>query len=208
MKKINTLFFLLLISFSVSSQSERWKQKNARINFVVAPQFEFVKIAGHFSPTASLSSSISFNNTYFAGGYMTKKIVRHYEDTPAKPGVDVDVNYQHLGVEFLYSMKLGLYRTKGGHYVHPRLRIIFGGRVGGGTFWLDDLNKDKISGRDYFYFIEPMAGVAYPLNDYITLHGGICFTTALSVDKLAKYFATKDFTGPGVYITAKFTMFR
>ena len=208
MKDLILATILLFIAFSVSAQSEKWRQKNARINFVFTPQAEFVKIGGKYSPTASFCASIAFDNTFFIGGYMTKKAIRQYDVFPANPGADIDVNYQHAGVEFLYSMRLGLYRTQGGHYVRPKIRIVFGARLGGGTFWLDNIDKEKISTREYFYFIQPQVGVAYPLNDFITLHGGACFTTALSVDKLNNYFEMMDFTGPGGYVALKISLFR
>ena len=208
MKGLILIFGCLLISISANCQSEKWKQKNARLNFSISPQFEFVKIGGNYNPTAGISGSIVFNSTYYFGGYFTKKMLRNYNTYPAYPASDLDVNYQHVGMEFLYAMPLGLYRTKGGHYVHPKLRIVFGGRIGAGTFWMDDINKQKVSTRDYFYFVQPQAGITYPLNDFITFHGGLCFTSSLSVDKLNAYLKTKDFTGPGIYVSAKFTLFR
>ncbi len=197
-----------MISFSLTSQNERWKQKNARINFAISPQFEYVKIAGKFEPTGGIAAEMVFNNSFYFGGYLTKKMLRDYIPNPLDPVAEIDVNYQHMGIEFLYCMKLGLYRTKGGHYVNPKLRIVFGGKFGGGYFCFDDINKEHISIRDYFYYVQPQVGVAYPISNYISMQGGFCFTSALKVNLLDQYFPTKDFTGPGVYISAKITLFK
>ena len=215
-KKITTMKTLspiliaifLMISFSAFSQNEKWKQKNARINFALTPQFEYVKIAGKYSPTASFSGSISFNNTYFIGGYLTKKIITNYNNYEILPTTDLDANFQQGGMEFLYAKKLGLYRTKGGHYVYPKLRIVFGARLGVGLVWLDDINKTRYTESDYFGYIQPMAGVSYPVSDFITLRAGATFTTTVKIQKLDAYVNNKDFMGPGVYLGAKFTVFR
>jgi len=209
--KTNTSILItmfLMISFSAVSQSEKWKQKNARINFAVTPQVEYVKIAGKYSPTLSLSGSITFNNTYFFGGYLTKKMMTNYNNYEILPTTDLDANFQQGGIEFLYAKKLGLYRTKGGHYVYPKLRIVFGARLGVGLVWLDDVNKVRYTESDYFGYVQPMAGVSYPVSDFITMHAGACFTTTIKIQKLDAYVDNKDFMGPGVYLGAKFTLFR
>jgi hypothetical protein len=208
MRQLNISLIFLLVSVSIFGQSENWKQKNARINFAITPQAEYLKIGGKFSPSASLAGSIAFNNTFFLGGYFAKKPLRQYVSNPLDPTSQIDVNYQHMGIEFLYAMRLALYRTEGGHYVHPKLRIIVGGRFGGGTFWIDNQNKEKISSREYFYYIQPQVGVAYPINDYVTAHAGFCYSAALSVDKLSNYYKGADFSGPGVYLGAKISIFR
>jgi hypothetical protein len=208
MRTILTVCLLFLLSFSVSGQSEKWKQKNARINFAITPQLDFIKIGGKFGPTAGLSGAIAFNNTHFLGGYVSKKFLRSYGENPLDPSMEIDVNYQNMGIEYLYAMKLGVYRTEGGHYVNPKLRIVFGIRLGGGTFWLQNTDKNIVSTRDYFYYIQPQFGIAYPLNDYITLHTGVCMSAALSVDNLEQYYPGNDFLGPGAYLAFKFTVFR
>jgi hypothetical protein len=208
MKGLFIIILSVLIAFSVSGQPDRWKQKNARINFVVSPQFEFVKIAGSFSPAASLSGSIVFNSTYSVGGYLTKKVISNYNTFPILPGTDLDANFQHGGLEFIYFMKLGLYRTKGGHYVYPKLKVAFGSRLGAGMIWFDDIDKNRYTPTDYFGYIEPMVGVSYPLTDFITVHGGACFTTAVKIQKLDAYIENKDFTGPGVFLAFKFSLYR
>jgi hypothetical protein len=208
MKGLFLIIGCMLISISVFSQSERWKQKNARINFAFTPQFEFVNIAGKYNPTASLCGSIVFNSKYYFGGYATKKVLPSYTMYQANPTQEIDVNYQHLGIEFLYAMGLGLYRTKGGHYVHRRLKIDFSGRFGGGALWLDNIDKQKISSREYFFVVQPQVGVSYPVNDFISLGGGACYPIPIHLTKFSTYFESKDFSGPGAYISAKITIFR
>lgn len=208
MRTILTVCILFLLSFTVSGQSERWKQKNARINFALTPQVEFVKIAGGFSLAASSSASISFNNTHFIGGYLTKKVMPNYINYDYAPGVDLDANFQHGGIEYLYAKKLGVYRTKGGHYVHPKLRILMGSRIGVGLVWLDDSNKDRYTESDYFGYVQPLVGITYPLNDYMTLQTGITGTFIIKINKLDQYLAGKDFMFPGAFLGLRFTLFR
>jgi hypothetical protein len=198
----------IFITFTSFGQSERWKQKNARINLAFTPQFEFVKVGGNYNPTASLSGNISFNNTYFVGAYFTKKMIKSSTNYTVAPTLDLDPSFQHFGFEFLYAMRLGLYRTKGGHYVHPKIRLVYGTRLGIGLIWLNNGSDRFYTESDYFGYIQPMVGVAYPLNDFITLHGGINGTAAFKIQKLNAYFENKDFLGPGVYLAFKFTLFR
>jgi hypothetical protein len=207
MRQLNLIIITILVSASAFGQSERWKQKNARINFAVTPLAEYVKIAGTYSPAASLSGAISFNDTYFVGGYITKKVMTHNVNYEILPTMDLDANFQHVGAEFQYAMKLGLYRTKGGHYVHPKIRITFGTKMGAGMVWLDS-TKVRYTKTDYFGYVEPMVGVSYPLSDYITLQGGVCFTAAIKIQKLGAYFQEPDFTMAGAYLGFRFTVFR
>jgi hypothetical protein len=208
MRGLNLCFIILIFSLSSYSQSERWKQKNARINFAFTPQFEFVRIGGNYNPTVSLSGNISFNNTFFVGSYITKKMIKNPTNYAAAPTLDLDPSFQHFGFEFLYAMRLGLYRTKGGHYVHPKIKVVFGTRLGVGLVWLNNGSDRFYTESDYFGYIQPMVGVAYPLNDFITVHGGINGTAALKIQKLDAYFENKDFLGPGAYLAFKFTLFR
>jgi len=209
MKKI---YFSLLLLLSVSilgfSQNEKWRQKNARINFVVAPEVGVVNIAGKFSPVASFSGSIAFNNTYFVGLYGTKKFLRVYNEFPVAPGAKFDASYQHVGVEFLYSMKLGLYRTKGGHYVMRKMRVTYDLKLGGGLVWLVGEDKVRASVSDYFYYGRPSVGVLWPLNDFMQINVGAYYSVLLKINKLDAFFASKDFMGPGAFVSLRVNVFR
>ena len=208
MRLLSFVLTILLFSQAAIGQSEKWKQKNARINFAITPQAEYVKTAGVFSPNASLSAAISFNSTYFLGGYLTKKVMRNYTVYDYSPGTDLDADFQHGGLEFLYAMKFGLYRTKGGHYVHPKIKILFGARLGVGMVWLDDINKTRFTRTDYFGYLQPMVGVAYPLNDFITVQGGFCGTSVVKIQVLDRYVGNMDFTMAGAYLGFRFNIFR
>jgi hypothetical protein len=208
MRYLSITLIFMIVTLSVFGQSERWKQKNARINFAFTPQIEYVKTAGTFSPNLSFTGAISFNNTFYLGGYLSKKIIRHYIDYDALPTTSLDAVFQHGGIEFLYAMRMGLYRTKGGHYVHPKIKILFGTRLGVGLVWLDDINKARFTRSDYFAYIQPMVGIGYPINDYISIQGGICGTAILKIQVLEQFLSNKDFLGPGAYMSLKFTLFR
>lgn len=209
MKKIYlSLFLLFSVSILGVSQNEKWRQKNARINFVVAPEIDAVKVAGTFSPVVSVSGLIAFNNTYFAGLFGAKKALRLYNEFPVIPGVKFDANYQYAGVEFMYSMKLGLYRTKGGHYVMRKMRLTYDIKLGGGVVWLDDESKTKVSAKDYFYMAQPAIGVLWPINDFMTINGGINFTATYSIDKLDVFFSNKDFLMAGAFVSLRVNLFR
>ncbi|MDF1551089.1 MAG: hypothetical protein P1P88_24925, partial [Bacteroidales bacterium] len=108
MKKIYLCLLLFSVSIYSFSQNEKWRQKNARINFVVATQGEFLKIAGNYSPAASVSASIAFNETYFVGIYGSMKVLPTFSEYPVAPGVKYDARFQHGGLEGVYSLKLGL----------------------------------------------------------------------------------------------------
>ncbi len=207
MKKISICLFILSISTGIFAQP-RWRQKNARVNFAITPQAEIMKVAGKFSPIASLNASVVFNETWFAGVYGSKKVLPMQNEFDVQPGVKFDANFQHVGVELMYAMKLGLRRTKGGHYVPTKMKVTYSARVGGGLVWLDDENGKRASESDYFYYAQPMVGILWPINDFLYLNAGGYYSVTLKINKLDAYFNSGDFMGPGAFIGLKIKLFR
>jgi len=207
MKKIIVCLLILSTTLGIIAQP-RWRQKNARVNFAITPQAEIMKVAGKFSPVASLNASIVFNDTWYAGVYGSKKLPPMPHEFDVAPGVKFDANFQHVGVELFYAMKLGLHRTKGGHYVPTRLKITYSARVGGGLVWLDDENGARASESDYFYYAQPMVGVLWPINDFLQLNAGGYYSVLLKINKLDYFFKSSDFMGPGAFVGLKIKLFR
>jgi hypothetical protein len=206
-KGIVSLVILLLTSTLIFAQP-RWRQKNARVNFAITPQAEFMKVAGIYSPVASLNASIVFNDTWYAGIYVSKKPIPLPTEYDLAPGVKLDPNFQHIGGELMYALKLGLKRTKGGHYVPRRMRVTFGLRIGGGSIWLDDENGEKVSPQDYFYYAQPAVGALWPINDFLKVNAGVFFGASYSVDKLNPLVEDSDFITPGGFVSLKISLFR
>lgn len=207
MKKILLNLIILLTAFTITAQPI-WRQKNARVNFAAIPQVEITKVGGNFSPVLSLSASIVFNDTWHVGVYASKKVPPLPTEYDALPGAKFDVNFQHVGAELQYYMKLGLRRTKGGHYVPTKMKILYSLRVGGGLYWLDDENGTRATRSDYFYYAQPMAGISYPLNDFVSLNAGAYYSILLKVNVLGHVFDEKDFMGPGAFVGVKIKLFR
>ena len=207
MKRILLNFMILLVATTIIAQP-RWRQKNARVNFTITPQAEFMKVAGTFSPILSVNASIAFNETWYTGVYGSKKIVPMLTEFEEAPGVKFDANFQHVGAELQYAMKLGLRRTKGGHYVPTKMKVLYSLRVGGGLVWLDNENGKRVSESDYFYYAQPMVGINYPLNDFFILHAGAYYSVLLKINKLDYFLENNDFMGPGAFVGVKVKLFR
>lgn len=207
MKYFTLLMFFLASSFLCLGQ-EPWRQKNARINFVVSPQGEFSKVAAGYTALASVSAAISFNNTWFAGIYAAKKVLPGFTEYPIAPGVNYDANFQHAGAEGTYSLNLGLYRTKGGHYVMRKTRLDFGLRVGVGMMWMDTEAQRLATRTDYFSYVQPRVGASYPINPFLKVCGGLYFSALIKLNVLDQFFDPNDFMGPGAYIGVKANVFR
>ncbi len=207
MKKILLNLIILFSALTITAQPI-WRQKNARVNFVFLPQAEVMKVAGNFSPIASFNFSISFNDTYHVGVYGSKKIPPLPTEYDALPGVKFDANFQHVGVELQYYMKLGLRRTKGGHYVPTKMKVLYALRLGGGLVWLDDENGTRASESDYFYYGQPMVGISYPINDFVHINAGGYYSVLLKINKLDYVFKSSDFMGPGAFVGVKIKLFR
>ncbi len=206
--------FGLIVSFLISSvlvyaqdvsrnPSTTWRQYEARINLSILPQVEYVKIAGNMDFNISLSGIMTLNDHFFFGGYITKKPMRSFNDYS---GTNYDVSYQHMGLHVGHSIRLGLYRTSGGHYVRRKTKFIYSLKLGGGAIWLVNENNVKSSSRDYLYLGQLNLGLTRPISKFIYVELGGCYVYTYGVN-LSTLNST-DFSGPGAYLAFKFNLFR
>ncbi|MEN8121235.1 MAG: hypothetical protein ABFS35_12850 [Bacteroidota bacterium] len=211
MKKVFVFIILSIFSTFIFAQNVihnpgiKWRQQQVRINLSLIPQVEFVKIAGVMDFNISLSGVMTFNNKFFIGGYASKMPMRTYKDYA---GINYAVSYQQLGIHAGQNVNLGLYRTKGGHYVRRKTKFIYSLKLGGAAIWLVNKNKEQASSRDYSYMAQANLGVTRPLGKFINLEVGGLYVAALTIDQLGAYFDYNDFSGPGAYIALKFNLFR
>lgn len=207
MKKTLILIFTLIITSSVFSQNQWWV-RNARFNLCGTSQIEVTKVAGNFSPAISLSIAGVVNEVYYFGFYGTKKITRGYDDYGLDADIDLSANYKHAGFEFIYMLSMGRKYNKNGLNSRRKIKLSFGLRAGGGVIWFDNDEKKMATDNDYFYTVQPSAGVVYALNNHIQLNGGVYMSSAIKINKLKYMIDGEDFFGPGAFLGVKVSLFR
>jgi len=212
MKKIISVFIILLHVLVLNAQDivynpvAKGKQKNVRVNLSIVPIAEYVKIAGKMDLNISLAGIMTFNDKFFLGGLISKKPLTSYNDYS---GVLYDISYQQIGVYAGQNVKLGLYRTKGGHYVKKKTKFIYSIKFGGGAAWMINENGEKASSRDYFYYGTPTLGFTRPVGSFVNIEIGGLYTFVSGIqNKLGVPLSASDFTGPGAYLAVKINFFR
>jgi len=198
---------LLLIAFAFNSYSQIPKsQIVGRINFDLSPSVELTKVAKDYNVIGSLSGNIIFNNKLYVGGYFSKKTIPVLH-TDFMPGFSNDVSFQHVGINIgghIVSIK-----RKDSYVIRKsKIRATFGCKIGGGMLWLNDDNWNKVTSRDYFYIIQPHAGIYRKLGTYVFITGGAYFQATYGAFNLGSYLVDKDFLSPGVFMSLHITTFK
>lgn len=206
MKKNYIILSILLLSFSISTFSQKKSQIAARVNFSIAPIFEFTKIAGDYNLVTSISGNIIFNSKVYLGGYISKKILPVLH-TDFIDGQTNDISVQHFGITF--GSSLVNIRSKNSYVLRKtKMRFTYGVRVGGGALWLNDNNWSKVSSRDYFYIVQPSVGMFRSLGDYVIFSASAYFQATYGVGKVGPFLTDKDFMSPGIYTALYISLFK
>lgn len=205
MKKNYIILLILFLSVHAAAQIPK-SQIQARINFSISPGFEFTKVASDYNLMSSLSANLTFNNKVYLGGYISKKTLPILH-TDFIVGQTVDVSVQHFGINI--GASIVNIKSKNSYVIRKsKIRLTYGVRIGGGALWLNDVDWNKVSSRDYFYLIQPSFGLFRPLGTFVTFTTGVYFQATYGVGKVGPFLSDKDFMTPGVFIALHITTFK
>ncbi|MEN8121237.1 MAG: hypothetical protein ABFS35_12860 [Bacteroidota bacterium] len=213
MKRILIIVVLLFFSFYNYAQQnnplvER-RQISPRLNLSAVPHVEYIKVAGNMNLAGGISLLAEINNKFYLGGTFSKKLQKDFINYEPVAG-DLNLSYQYAGLIVGGFINLGIYKTKVGRYVKRKTRITYSGSFNGGAFWTKNSTGEQVSGREYFYVAQPSVGAIREMTKFIFLEMGLRYPIAFRVnDNWESYnISNSDFTGPGVYLALKYSLFR
>ncbi len=209
MKKNFLIFFVFIFIYHSSglvAQVKRTEGMDFRLKMNIAPYMKFTPMADKPGLLAGIGAAIVFEEKVLLGVYAEKKVNRVYTKYEQDPNLKLDINYQHFGFWIGSAVSLGL-RYSNGRYIKRKTKLFYDVKVGGGTFWMDNDNKEKVSCRDYFYCINPNIGFTRPIEDHIEFDIGFNYCQVFRVGKLGEYVSNSDFSGIGGFIGFRFSLF-
>lgn len=208
MKKLLFIFFVFIFIYpsGLFAQIKRTEGIDFRLKMNISPYMKYTSMADKPGLLAGVGAAMVFEEKVLLGVYAEKKVNRVYTTYEQDPNRKLDLNYQHFGFWIGSAIGLGL-RYSNGRYIKRKTKLFYEVKAGGGAFWMDNEDQEKVSCRDYFYTINPSIGFTRPIEDYIEFDIGFNYCQVFRVGKLGEYVSNSDFSGIGGFIGFRFSLF-